>query len=273
MLYLSIYWTTRCWHTCPGRLVTAHAQSPLHAWAHGRWPPIQYTRVTVEKQFVCHHVPPDMTSICISIITLIIILRTHTFFNTALAQLKLFQQKWNIVFVPWFGLNVQVVTLVCSGHKAHTGIVFNLGHASLNVLHVYITLAEEQMKQKNKLSGFSFFHWMYNVKALYKMSSYCTREKVCKQCTHVHQQTCSTDKSWQNNSSDSFQKQLYLPLWGWCHPQKRHLQHETGICILQYCQRYIREVWRLTLIVIYVYNLIHCSFIIFLYVICKDTTF
>lgn len=63
-------------------------------------------------------------------------------------------QEINLVFIPCFGLNVQVVPLVSSGNEAHTGVLFNEFHAFLNVLHVCIACAEEQSKPDNKIDLF-----------------------------------------------------------------------------------------------------------------------
>lgn len=77
-------------------------------------------------------------------------------------------QEINMMFIPCFGLNVQEVPLVSSGHEAHTGVLFNEFHAFFNVLYLFFACAEEQSKPINQI---------------YILSDYCgslyENEKAC----------------------------------------------------------------------------------------------
>lgn len=140
LLYLSIYWTTWWWHTCPGQLGIAHEQNPGRALARGPWPPTRCSRASGGKWFVDHHVLQDMTS------TWMIRHPKMIRFTQNAEVIK--PLKKNLMSIPSFGLNIQVVPLVSSRHKAHTSVLFNELHAFLNALYVFLAYTEEQLKAK-----------------------------------------------------------------------------------------------------------------------------
>ncbi len=211
LLYLSIYWTTWWWHTCPGQLGIAREQSPGRALARARWPLTRCTRVSAEKWFVYHHVLPDMTSTYS--------IGDQTWGDTS--EIHTFM-KMNLMAIPCFGLNIQVVPLVSSGHEAHTSVMFDELHAFLNVLHVFLACRRTIGNQ---------IRFVISVALLLKskcFTAYCTHETPSMQCTLFHLQIWSTGSFWQSSSSDSCWTRLYLLLWGRCHPRKWHLQENYG---------------------------------------------